>query len=72
VTQPWRLIAIGLFWVVLMLTFEVALGRLVFGYAWSRLAEDFDLAHGGLLGIGMLVIAVAPLIGSRLRSRRRG
>jgi hypothetical protein len=44
----------------------------VFGYGWSRLAEDFDIASGGLLGVGMIVIALAPLIGAKLRGRNRG
>lgn len=70
-TQTRQLVGVGLLWVALMLAFEIALGRLVFGYAWSRLAEDFDIASGGLLGLGMIVIALAPLIGARLRSRRR-
>ncbi len=71
-TQTRRLIAVGSFWVALMLAFELALGRLVFGYAWSRLAEDFDIANGGLLGLGLIVLAFAPLIGERLHARRRG
>jgi len=70
-THTRNLLAVGLLWVALMIAFELALGRLVFGYAWSRLAEDFDIANGGLLGIGMIVIAFAPLIGARLRARTR-
>jgi hypothetical protein len=53
-------LAVGLLWLVAMLLAEVTLGRSVFGYEWSRIAEDFDLARGGLLGIGMAVLLIAP------------
>jgi hypothetical protein len=46
---------------------EVLLGRMVFGYPWSRIAEDFDVSRGGPLGFGMLVLAVAPWLASRWR-----
>jgi len=60
------LLRIGLLWVVLMVGAEVLLGRVVFGYPWSRIAEDFDVTRGGLLGFGMLVLAAAPWLASRL------
>lgn len=61
------LLRVGLLWVVLMAGAEVLLGRVVFGYPWSRIAEDFDVSRGGLLGFGMLVLAVAPWLASRWR-----
>jgi hypothetical protein len=66
-TSRRQLAAIGLLWVLLMVGFEVTLGRFAFGLPWSRIGEDFDLAHGGLLPLGMLVLALAPLIAARLR-----
>jgi len=60
------LLRIGLLWVVLMVGAEILLGRVVFGYPWSRIAEDFDVTRGGLLGFGMLVLAAAPWLASRL------
>ena len=61
------LLRVGLLWVVLMVVAEVLLGRVVFGYAWSRIAEDFDVSRGGLLGFGMLVLAAAPWMASAIR-----
>ncbi len=66
-TAPRRLAAIGMLWVLLMVVFEIALGRFVFGLPWSRIGEDFDLVHGGLLPIGLLVLALAPIIAARVR-----
>lgn len=60
----WQL---GAIWLGLTLAFEVGLGRAV-GASWDRIASDFDPRRGGLLGFGMLVIAVAP----RIVAGRRG
>lgn len=61
------LLHVGLLWVVLMVVAEVLVGRVVIGYPWSRIAEDFDVTRGGLLGFGMLVLVVAPWLASRWR-----
>lgn len=60
------LLAIGGLWVVLTVTFEVCLGRL-FGTSWNRILSDYDLPHGGFLGLGLLAMLVTPLIATRLR-----
>jgi len=60
-------VAIGVAWLVLTLAFELAFGRYVVQASWSRIAEDYNLAHGGLLPLGLLVLAVAPLIAARWR-----
>jgi hypothetical protein len=67
-------LAIGSLWVVLMLAAEVALGRFVFAFSWSRITEDFDPSRGGFLGIGMLVLLIGPLamaMARRLPGARR-
>jgi hypothetical protein len=57
----------GLLWLALTLAFEIGAGRAT-GMSWDRIASDFDLRRGGLLGIGMLVILMAP----RILAQRRG
>ncbi len=57
-------LAIGFGWAVLMLGAEAAIGRWLFGYPWSRILEDFDLSRGGLLGLGIVVLAAAPSLTS--------
>ena len=68
-TLPWiaptsrdDALVIGSFWLGAMLTFEICLGRFVFHVSWNRIAADFDLRRGGLLGFGMLVLLFAPLL----------
>ncbi|MBM4384753.1 MAG: hypothetical protein FJ091_15480 [Deltaproteobacteria bacterium] len=58
---------VGASWVALTIAFEVALGRLVLGYEWQRITEDYDPRRGGYLALGMLVLALAPWIAARLR-----
>src|SRR6188474_1385773 len=61
-----QLTLIGVMWVILTFAFEVGVGRLV-GYSWQRIFSDFNLARGGLLAIGLLVMGVAPRIAASLR-----
>ena len=60
------LAAVGLMWVTLTLAFEVGIGRLA-SYSWARIASDYNLLQGGLLPIGLTVMALSPWIAARLR-----
>lgn len=66
-----ELAAVGVAWVASTIAFELALGRLVLGLPWERLTEDYDPRRGGLLAFGMLVLALAPWLGTRLRGPSR-
>ena len=57
--------AVGAAWVLLMVSFDVLLGRFVIGYGWDRVAQDFDPTRGGLLLFGLLVMLLAPWLVSR-------
>ena len=61
------LIGIGVVWVALTVVFEVVFGRWVMRSSWERLRSDYDLAHGGLLPIGLIALAGSPLVAARLR-----
>ena len=62
-----ELLGVGLLWLALMLAFDLAFGRWVFRASWQRIAADFDLRRGGLLGIGMFILLAAPLLMAKLR-----
>ncbi len=64
---PAAWLGIGGLWLVLMLTLDLVFGRVVFRATWSRIAADFDVRRGGLLGLGMLVLLFAPLTVATLR-----
>jgi len=61
------LVGTGVIWVVLTVVFEVIFGRLVMRSSWERIRSDYDLAHGGLLPIGLVALAGSPLVAARLR-----
>jgi hypothetical protein len=67
---PGRLLAVGLFWLVLTLGFEFGLGRYGFGYSWQHILEDYDIRRGGLLAFGMVVLTLSPMIAVWLRHPR--
>jgi len=58
---------VGMLWLVLTVAFEFSFGHFVFGRSWNNLASDYDLLHGGLLPIGMVVLAFSPVIAARSR-----
>ncbi|MDA0346350.1 MAG: hypothetical protein O3C43_06210 [Verrucomicrobia bacterium] len=60
-------VVIGLLWLVLMLTFDIGLGRLYFKFSWKRIGNDFDPRKGGFLGFGMVVLFFAPILVAKLR-----
>jgi hypothetical protein len=61
-----RKLLVGAQWLVLMVGFDVLLGRSL-GFAWERIAADFNPLAGGFLGIGMATMLVAPWLAGRVR-----
>jgi len=63
------LLLVGLTWVGLTVVYEFVLGRFVFHQSWTEIASDFDLLHGRLLPIGLLLLLFSPLLAAWLRGR---
>jgi len=61
------LLAIGALWLFLTLAFEFGLGHAL-GRSWDSLLADYDLTRGGLLSIGMVVLALSPWIAAHFRN----
>jgi hypothetical protein len=62
---------VGIYWVLLTLAFEIALGRAI-GLGWSRILEDYDLTRGGFMSLGLVFMACAPALAARLCRSRMG
>lgn len=60
---------VGLFWVVLMLGFELALG-LGQGIAFADIAAEYDPRQGGLMAFGMLFLLASPALAAKTRGLR--
>jgi hypothetical protein len=63
------LLLVGLTWVGLTVVYEFVLGRLAFHQSWADIASDFDLLHGRLLPIGLLILLFSPLLAACVRGR---
>jgi apolipoprotein N-acyltransferase len=61
---------VGLIWLVLILAFELLVGRFAAGFSWDRIAADYDPRRGGLMAFGLLLVAAAPLLAARFRRLR--
>lgn len=65
-----QLLKVGLLWMVLTLMFEFSLGLLVLKYSWQRMWQDYNLAQGGLMGLGLLWMLCAPSLAASLRGNK--
>lgn len=63
-----ELLAVGFIWLLLTVAFEILFGRFVMGLTWERIGADYNVAEGGLMPIGLLMLFFSPMIASRLRA----
>lgn len=63
------LLEIGMLWAALTFSFEMAIGYMR-GRSWQSLRAGYDIAHGGLMAIALVLVLFAPLIAAWLRSSK--
>jgi len=61
------LLEIGVLWAVLTFSFEMIIGHMR-GRNWQSLLADYDIVHGGLMAIALVLLLFAPLIAAWLRN----
>ena len=61
-----ELLLVGLIWLALTVGFEILFGRFVMGLAWEELLAGYNLAIGGLMPLGLLVLFFSPMIALKL------
>lgn len=61
-----QLLLTGVIWAFLTFLFEVALGRILH-FSWDRILSDYNLANGGLMPLGLLFMALSPLLAAGVR-----
>ena len=59
----------GALWLLLMLGFELAIGR-ARGFGWARIAAEFDPRQDGWMLFGLLLMFFAPMLGAWMRRLR--
>lgn len=74
ITAPWikaetfkAQLMVGILWLILMLVFEFGLG-FVLGFSWEYLLADYNLARGGLMSFGLVIMLLAPAFGAWLHN----
>lgn len=61
-TSTQQLWSIGGSWLGFMLSYDLFIGRVVFRQSWQAIAEDFNLARGNYLALGMLFLFSCPAL----------
>jgi hypothetical protein len=61
------LIVVGFVWLILTLIFEVCLGIFVMNLSRERILSDYNIAQGGFMPFGLVVLMFSPLIAAKLR-----
>jgi hypothetical protein len=62
---PKAQLQIGALWVVLIVLFEFGVGAAL-GNSMQKMLAEYDLSQGGLMGLGLLVMLLAPMVGAKL------
>ncbi len=65
VTNPSEALQVGLLWIFVMLLFEILFGKLFFRMPWKKIFDDFNIAKGNLLLIGMIFLLFAPFLAGK-------
>lgn len=64
-----QLFIIGSVWVLLTVSFEMALGIYVFKMPLQQIAMEYNLLQGGLMPIGLLLMFLSPYVAFMLKKR---
>lgn len=51
---------VGGLWLILTIAFEFLAGHFLFGAPWSKLLADYDLTHGRIWILVLIVTAITP------------
>lgn len=67
IKEPNGFIFIGIYWVVLTLTFEFGFGYFVLGKSWREILQVFDFTKGDLFVVVLCATAVSPCFAVKIR-----
>jgi len=68
--RPVELLLVGFIWLVLTVAFEILFGRLVMGLDWEKIFAGYNIAQGGFMPLGLLILLFSPMIALKLREKR--
>ena len=64
-----ELLLVGAIWLALTGAFEILFGRFVLGLTWERILAGYNIAAGGMMPFGLLILLFSPMIGLKLLTR---
>jgi hypothetical protein len=53
-------LTVGISWALLMICYDLYVGRVLFKLSWDKVLNDFNLFKGNLLSLGMILILILP------------
>lgn len=62
---------IGLFWIILTLSFEYLFGHYVMGKSWNEINQVFDVQNGNLFIVVLFVTALSPWTAAKLKGLKQ-
>ena len=68
-SDTWR---IGASWVGLTLAFEWSFGHYAMRRSWASIFAEYDVLHGGLMPVGLVIFGMSPWLAFALRRMRGG
>lgn len=51
---------VGFIWLCVIFCLDIYFGRFIFKLKWNRIADDFNLMKGNLIGLGMILLFITP------------
>lgn len=64
-----QLLAVGITWAALTFVFEALIVRPALDVSWERFLADYNIVEGGVMAIGLIILALAPFIAAYTRGR---
>ncbi len=58
---------VGLFWLVLTLSFEFLFGHFIVGKSWQEIIQVFNIQKGDLFIIVLFITVISPLVAAKLK-----
>lgn len=62
-----QLLAVGISWPFLTVFFEAFLVRPALNISWESYFSDHNILEGGMMGIGLIILALMPMAAAKFR-----
>ncbi|PHO08644.1 hypothetical protein CPG37_13435 [Malaciobacter canalis] len=53
---------VGLSWAIMMIIFDIFIGKVIFRLSWKSILNDFNIFKGNYLSFGIILIVFTPML----------